>query len=153
MKACAAWHHRAGLGGRNESHSWFGTEVSDVSIHQMCRSNFLTSAEGALAVGSGARAFKTKRRKEVAHGSRVPTGRAGSSNVEEKAFFIVPRMHTKMRSRNVTNTHALLMCFAINLLPAQLFHDAHCAMRSLMWHKDQKSVCALVLAIVSKAQT
>ncbi len=27
-------------------------------------------------------------------------------------------------------------------------HDSHDAMRSFMWHKDQKSVCALVLAIV-----
>ena len=36
---------------------------------------------------------------------------------------------------------------------AELFGDAHCAMRSLMWHKDQKSVYALVLAIVRKAQT
>ena len=35
---------------------------------------------------------------------------------------------------------------------ADLFGDAH-AMRSLMWHKDQKSVCALILAIVSEAQT
>ncbi len=26
------------------------------------------------------------------------------------------------------------------------------AMRSVMWHKDQKFVCALVLAIVSEAQ-
>ena len=30
---------------------------------------------------------------------------------------------------------------------ADLFGDAR-AMRSLMWHKDQKSVCALILAIV-----
>ncbi len=33
-----------------------------------------------------------------------------------------------------------------------VFQDSHDAMRSLMWHKDQKSVCALVLAIVNEAQ-
>ncbi len=33
------------------------------------------------------------------------------------------------------------------------FQDSHDAMRSLMWHNDQKSVCALVLAIVNEAQT
>ncbi len=31
---------------------------------------------------------------------------------------------------------------------AEIFQDSHDAMRSLTWHKDQKSVCALVLAIV-----
>ena len=36
---------------------------------------------------------------------------------------------------------------------AQLFHEAHGAMRSLMWHKDQKSVCAMILAIVNEAET
>ncbi len=36
---------------------------------------------------------------------------------------------------------------------AGIFQDSHDAMRSLMWHKDQKSVCALVLAIVNEAQT
>ena len=35
----------------------------------------------------------------------------------------------------------------------QLFHNAHGAMRSLMWDKDQKSVFALILAIVFEAQT
>ncbi len=30
---------------------------------------------------------------------------------------------------------------------------SHDAMRSLMWHEDQKSVCSLVLAIVNEAQT
>ena len=34
---------------------------------------------------------------------------------------------------------------------ARLFDDAHCAMRCPMWHKDQKSVCSLILAIVAKA--
>ncbi len=34
-----------------------------------------------------------------------------------------------------------------------IFRDSHDAMRSVMWHKDQKSVCALVLAIVNEAQT
>ncbi len=32
---------------------------------------------------------------------------------------------------------------------AEIFRDSHDAMRSVMWHKDQKSVCALVLAIVN----
>ena len=36
---------------------------------------------------------------------------------------------------------------------AGIFQDSHDAMRSVMWHKDQKSVCALVLAIVNEAQT
>ncbi len=36
---------------------------------------------------------------------------------------------------------------------AAIFRDFHDAMRSVMWHKDQKSVCALVLAIVNEAQT
>ncbi len=36
---------------------------------------------------------------------------------------------------------------------AEIFQDSHDAMRSLMWHNDQKSVCALVLAIVNEAQT
>ncbi len=30
---------------------------------------------------------------------------------------------------------------------AMIFRDSHDAMRSVMWHKDQKSVCALVLAL------
>ena len=37
---------------------------------------------------------------------------------------------------------------------AQLYHEAHGAMRSLRslrWHKDQKSVCALILAIATEA--
>ncbi len=36
---------------------------------------------------------------------------------------------------------------------AGIFQDSHDAMRPLMWHKDQKSVCALVLAIVKETQT
>ncbi len=36
---------------------------------------------------------------------------------------------------------------------AQIFRDSHDAMTSVMWHRDQKSVCALVLAIVNEAQT
>ncbi len=36
---------------------------------------------------------------------------------------------------------------------AEIFRDSHDAMRSVMWHKDQKSVCALVLAVVNEAQT
>ncbi len=36
---------------------------------------------------------------------------------------------------------------------AMIFRDFHDAMRSVMWHKDQKSVCAVVLAIVTEAQT
>ena len=36
---------------------------------------------------------------------------------------------------------------------AQLSDEAHGAMRSLMWHKNQKSVCAMILAIVNEAQT
>ncbi len=36
---------------------------------------------------------------------------------------------------------------------AETFRDSHDAMRSVMWHKDQKSVRALVLAIVNEAQT
>ena len=36
---------------------------------------------------------------------------------------------------------------------ARLFDDAHGAMRTLMWHKDQKAVSALILAICAEAQT
>ncbi len=36
---------------------------------------------------------------------------------------------------------------------AEIFRNSHDAMRSVMWHKDQKSVCALVLDIVNEAQT
>ena len=36
---------------------------------------------------------------------------------------------------------------------AMIFRDSHDAMRSVMWHEDQKSVRALVLAIVNEAQT
>ncbi len=35
---------------------------------------------------------------------------------------------------------------------AEIFRDSHDAMRSVMWHKDQKSVCALVLAIVNEEE-
>ncbi len=35
---------------------------------------------------------------------------------------------------------------------AEISQASHDAMRSLMWHKDQKSVCALVLATVNEAQ-
>ena len=35
----------------------------------------------------------------------------------------------------------------------EIFQDSHDAMRSLMWHKDQKAVCALLLAIVNEVQT
>ena len=34
---------------------------------------------------------------------------------------------------------------------AQLFDDAHGAMRTLVWHKDQKAVSALILAIYTEA--
>ncbi len=36
---------------------------------------------------------------------------------------------------------------------AEIIQDSHDVMRSLMWHKAQKSNCALVLAIVTEAQT
>ncbi len=36
---------------------------------------------------------------------------------------------------------------------ARIFQNSHDAMRSLMWHREQKSICALVLAIVSEIQT
>ena len=36
---------------------------------------------------------------------------------------------------------------------AEILQDSRNAMRICMWHKDQKSVCALVLAIVTEAQT
>ncbi len=35
---------------------------------------------------------------------------------------------------------------------AVVFQDSHDAMRSLMWHKDQKSVCGLLLAIVNEVR-
>ncbi len=36
---------------------------------------------------------------------------------------------------------------------AESFQNSHDAMRSLMRHKEQKSLCALVLIIVNEAQT
>ena len=41
----------------------------------------------------------------------------------------------------------------LRLQHAELFEQAHGAMRSFMWHKDQKSVCAVILAIANEAQT
>ena len=55
------------------------------------------------------------------------------------------------------NAHCLCDCPRFGDLRsehAQLFHDAlYSAMRSLMWHKNQKSVCAMILAIVNEAET
>ena len=36
---------------------------------------------------------------------------------------------------------------------AHLLHDAHDSMQSLMWHKDQKGVADLIVAILEEAQT
>ncbi len=36
---------------------------------------------------------------------------------------------------------------------ARLFDDAHGAMQTLLWHKDQKVVSALILAVCTEAQT
>ena len=41
----------------------------------------------------------------------------------------------------------------LRLTHAELFRDAAGAMKSLVWHKDQQAVCALLLAIVAEAQT
>ena len=41
----------------------------------------------------------------------------------------------------------------LRLTHAELFQDAAGAMKSLMWHKDQQDVCALLLAILTQAQT
>ena len=41
----------------------------------------------------------------------------------------------------------------IHLWAFLLFQDASGAMKSLVWHKDQEDVCALLLAIVAQAQT
>ena len=45
----------------------------------------------------------------------------------------------------------VLMIFGLDTLSS--FNEAHGAMRSLMWHENQKSVCAMILAIVKEAQT
>ncbi len=50
--------------------------------------------------------------------------------------------------------HCVFDCLHFQGLPQQhamIFRESHDAMRSVMWHKDQKSVCALVLAIVNEA--
>ncbi len=47
---------------------------------------------------------------------------------------------------------AVLCCSISCLMHAEIFRTFHDAMRSFMWHKDQKAVCALVLAIVKEAQ-
>ena len=48
------------------------------------------------------------------------------------------------------------MIFGLNMrsIYAQLFGDAHGAMRSLVWHNNQPvSVFAMILAIVNEAET
>ncbi len=40
----------------------------------------------------------------------------------------------------------------LRLQHTEILQDSIYTMRCLMWHKDQKSVCALVLAIVNEAQ-
>ena len=46
-----------------------------------------------------------------------------------------------------------ISCTKLRLTHAELFQDASGAMKSLVWHKDQEDVCALLLAIVAQAQT
>ena len=40
----------------------------------------------------------------------------------------------------------------LRLTQAELFQDASGDIKSLVWHKDQQAVCALLLAIVAEAQ-
>ncbi len=54
------------------------------------------------------------------------------------------------RSAAVLETAEALDTKAVHLNIHQTLINA---MRSVMWHKDQKSACALVLAIVNEAQT
>ncbi len=42
---------------------------------------------------------------------------------------------------------------ALRLGFAWLFDDVHCAMRTFVWYKDPKAVCALMSAIYKQAQT
>ncbi len=62
--------------------------------------------------------------------------------------------HFKLRSMpmlSATSTFGSLIGFVFRY--AEIFKDPHCVLRFLMWHKDQKSVCAFVLATVNEAQT
>ncbi len=61
-------------------------------------------------------------------------------------------MNTGMLDAPLTLCIALI-CRAFGSRMQGISIDSHDAMRSLMWHKDQKSVCALVVAIVDEAQT
>ena len=52
--------------------------------------------------------------------------------------------------------HCVLDCpyfVGLRLVLAKLFDVAHSAMRTLMWHKDQKAVSALISGICAKAWT
>ncbi len=62
-------------------------------------------------------------------------GTTGATGLEHHCVFACPRFQGLRQQQ------------------ADVFQDFHGAMRSFMWHKHQKSVCALVLAIISKAQT
>ena len=86
------------------------------------------------------------------HSLPVEQGRLGRSSVPRHL-----RRCTLCAARAVGDErHCVFDCPCFRDLRqehARLFEDAHCAMRCLMWHKDQKSVCSLILAIVAKAQT
>ncbi len=81
------------------------------------------------------------------------------------AHFVRPLLSVDSKSTDPRQTdptaigderHCVFDCphfQGLRLQHAEIFRDSHEAMRSVMWHKDQKSVCALVLAIVNEAQT
>jgi len=90
--------------------------------------------------------------------------RMGSHSLPiEQGRFVRPQVPRHLRRCTFCTTHdvgdekhCISACPRFDGLRqrhAELFSDAQDSMRSLMWHKDQKSVCAIVLAIVLEAQT
>ena len=54
---------------------------------------------------------------------------------------------------NVIMSSTVHMLLALGSRMRSCFEEASGAMKSLVWHKDRQAVCALLLAIVTQAQT
>ena len=81
----------------------------------------------------------------------------------EQGRFARPAVPRHLRRCTVCNTqavgdelHCVFDCPRFSDIRAQfpgLFQDAAGSMRMFMWHKDQKSVCHCLIALLQKAQT
>ena len=81
----------------------------------------------------------------------------------EQGRLVRPHVPRQLRRCTLCTTcalgnehHYVFICphFAgLRLTHGELFQDASGAMMSLVWHKDQQAVCALLLATVAEAQT